>query len=120
MYEFILWIAIIVLISAAGLLALLLYRLNQQYDELQDDLYNCYLTLYDYQQKINGLFEMNIHYYDETIFQFIESTKEMRAEIEGLIKNHPELQILADQAPAEQPQEILGVSRPLIYNRKVM
>ena len=117
----ILWIVIVILAAISGSLFYLLYRMSQQQDDLQDGLLECYHLIYDYQQVINKLFEMNIHYYDDTIFQFIERTKAVRDEIEKILKKYEELkpQILPDEPPAEQQQELLGISRPLIYNRKI-
>lgn len=115
----ILWIVIVILASALGVAIFLLYKMSQQQDGFQDDLLECYHLMWDYHTQINKLFEMNIHYYDDTIFQFIESTKAVRVRIEEIIKKHEELQIIPDELPAEQPQELLGISRPLIYNRKI-
>jgi hypothetical protein len=117
----ILWIVIVILTCALGVAIWLLYKMSQQQDELQDDLVECYHLMYDYQQVINKLFEMNIHYYDDTIFQFIERTKAVRDDIEKILKKHEELelQVLPDEPPTEQPQELLGISRPLIYNRRI-
>jgi len=117
--EIILWIVIVILASISGVAIWLLYKMSQQQDNFQDDLLECYHLMYDYLQQINKLFEMNIHYYDDTIFQFIESTKTVRNEIEDIIKKHDELQIIPDELPTEQPQELIGISRPLIYNRKI-
>jgi len=115
----ILWLVIAFLIILLGIATFLLYKMSQQQDVLQDDLLESYHLMWDFHQQINSLFEQNIHYYDDTIFQFVENTKAVRNGIEELVKKHSELQIIPDEKPAEQPQEILGISRPLIYNRKI-
>jgi hypothetical protein len=83
----ILWIVIAILASILGVAIFLLYKMNQQQDILQDDLLESYHLMWDFHQMINKLFEQNIHYYDDTIFQFIESTKAVRNGIEELEKN---------------------------------
>lgn len=59
---------------------------------------------------IDGLFEMEIHYYDEIVHEFVERTKTLKAEIDKILEENGDLAdyIYPDELK-EQPKEVLGV-----------
>ena len=71
-----------------------------------------------FRSKIDALFGMNIHYYDETVYQFIEDTKEVKHTIDKVMEEYEDLApyIFPEPLPPEdQEKEILGVMRRPIY-----
>ncbi len=58
---------------------------------LENFLIDLNIIVSEYKNKIDSLFEMNIHYYDETIFNFVEDTKQLRTQINEILKKYEDL-----------------------------
>lgn len=99
----------------AGICLYLLRKMDLEKARMENYLISISLVMSDYWNKIEALFEQSIHYYDETIFQFIESTKEVKLEIDKTLDQYEDLReyIVPIQTPEEkranQEQELLGV-----------
>ena len=81
--------------------------------ELEDHIVETYVVINEFKSRIESIFGMNIHFYDDTVFEFVEELKKLNLSLEELIKKHEqELEFTPiEEEPIEQPKEVLGVFR---------
>lgn len=119
--DFLHWIFLITSVLGIGfsLIAwLLLQKMDAERRRMEDYLVAIGYVMADYYQKIGSLFQQSIHYYDDTIYQFVESTKGVKQEIDDLLDEYEDLRefIVPVQSPEEmakeqEQKEFLGVVR---------
>jgi len=108
----------IVSLGAAVFLFILLRRMDAERNRLESYLIDINEAIGLFRGKIDALFSMNIHYYDEVVYQFIEDTKEVKAEIDKVMLEYEDMApyIFPEPLPPEeQEKELLGVMRAPIY-----
>jgi len=92
---------------------ILLRRSDDHNIILENFLIDLNTIIAEYKNKIDSLFEMNIHYYDETIFNFVEDTKQLREQINEILKKYEDLSeyIYPEQLKNAdyEPKELLGI-----------
>jgi len=107
---------ITILIIIILFLVFLCYRLHSLSKKYEDYYKNVYTIFSEYKKLLDSLFELNIMYYDDTIYEFIQKTKEYREQVKEVMEEFIELQEFLDhepeETPKEQPKEVLGVVKP--------
>ena len=109
---------VIVSSGVAIVLFILLRRMDAARALMESYLLDINEAIGTFRSRIDALFGMNIHYYDETVYQFIEDTKEVKGTIDKVMEEYEDLApyIFPEPLPPEeQEKEILGVMRRPIY-----
>jgi hypothetical protein len=105
--------------GAAGFLLHLLRKMDFERTRMEDFLIELSQVIADFKLKIDSLFKVSIHYYDETIYDFVESTKNVKLEIDKVLNEYDDLkEFIIPEAPPEEPTEVdvLGVVKGAIPN----
>jgi len=103
---------------------LLLRRMVFQQVRMENYLITIGQTMSDFYLKIDDLFSQSLHYYDETIYQFIEGIKAVKLEIDSTLDEYDDLREYIVPIPSSEEKfqneekEVLGVVRPPIFPRK--
>ena len=111
-------IVICLLLIYSIVITILFHKLNQKINKLENYTLDLNTIISDYYQKIKSLFDMSIHYYDETIFEFIESTKELKNNIDDCLSNNDMQEAIIEITEEEQPKEVLGVVKHGIMSKR--
>jgi len=107
--------------GAAGICFVLLRRMDSDRARMENFVIRIGQTISDFKLKIDSLFQMSIHYYDETIYDFVENTKNVKKDIDEVLNEYEDLRefIVTEPTPeekqAQEQYEVLGVVRPPIY-----
>jgi cell division protein FtsL len=112
------WAIIIILAAAGGAGWYMAYKAQQEMTQLEGHIISIHNIITDYKIKVGQLFALNIHYYDDTIFQFIEDTKAVKAEIDNQMSEYDELkQYIYDEEPPKEDEEkaFLGVVKGALH-----
>ena len=94
-------------------LGYLIYLMNAKIARYESYILDMHGSLAIFTKNIENLFKNNLMYYDDTIFEFIDSTKHIRDELSEKMEEFEDIKYLAVQPPEpeEEPREILGVVR---------
>jgi len=120
-WHIILLITTIIGFSAGGVCLHLLRKMDFERIRMEDYLVAIGQVMSNFYSKIDSLFSQSIHYYDETIYQFVQSTKEVKIEIDKTLDEYEDLRefivpVLSPEEKQQQQQvEVLGVVKPAIY-----
>lgn len=69
----------------------------------------------EFYSKINEIFSQSIHYYDETIYQFVQDVKDVKEEIDGVLADYDDLKEFivpvptAEERVEQEQKEVLGI-----------
>lgn len=117
-WHFFLLITTILGVGTAIVLIFILRKMDAERMRMEDYLVEISQVMSDYYGKISAMFSQSIHYYDETIYHFVESTKEVKETIDSTLDEYEDLReyIVPVQTPEEinkdqQQKELLGVVR---------
>ena len=106
-------------VIANAVLAIMLLRLNQHQGAFESYVLDLYGIVNDYKQFVEELFRLSIHYYDDTIHEFMEKTKILKADLDDFMEQYSDLTpYVVPETKVEEPQEVLGLVRPDIYSRE--
>ena len=111
---------VLAVLSSGGLgfCLYLLWRIDYERVRMESYLVSMSGTLTDFFLKIDSMFSQSIHYYDETIYAFIQDLKSLKNEMDDVLDEYDELREYIIKAPTDeekadqQQKEILGVVRP--------
>lgn len=84
-------IIIVLLFGALGLCIFLLYRLNKLSNRYEQYFLDLNETISSYRKFLDDLMGMNILYYDETIYELVEKTKQLKLEVTEILENFEDL-----------------------------
>jgi hypothetical protein len=108
-------LAILLVISVAAnvMLFILLRRSDSKNVRYEEYLLELNELVSNYKNLIDGLFEMNIHYYDEVVHEFVEKTKELKGEIDKVLEENGDLAdyIYPEALKPEEPKALIGVAK---------
>jgi cbb3-type cytochrome oxidase subunit 3 len=109
--EYLLATLLVISLIVIGVLFILLRRSDAKNVRYEAYLLELNEIIYNYKRLIDGLFEMNIHYYDEVVHEFVEKTKELKNEIDTILQENGDLAdyIYPDELKPEEPKEVIGV-----------
>lgn len=115
MIEAILVILLIISIMAFAVAYVALRRSDAKNVRYESYLLELNELVNEYKKLIDGLFEMNIHYYDEVVHEFVEKTKELKEEIDKILAENGDLAdyIYPEELKPEEPKENLGLMRQI-------
>jgi len=114
----ILLVAICITLPASIFLTIMLIRLNRFQNQFESFYVDLYAIIVDYHKFMENLFKLSVHYYDDTIHEFLEKTKILRSDVEEFLNNYAELRdYVIPEEPVEEPKEIIGLVRPDIVPR---
>lgn len=103
---------------------LVAWRANKVIERMEDSFIDWNDAVGNFKMKIDALFDMNIHYYDETIFQFVEDVKELKNEMDKILTEYEDLEqyIYPENEKSEdaEQRELLGVVKSYGGGRKLM
>jgi type I site-specific restriction endonuclease len=101
--------------GVAGFCLYLLKKMDIQRIRMENYLVDISIVMSDYWEKIDALFSQSIHYYDETIYQFVESTKDVKNAIDKTLDEYDDLREFIvpikteKEKQDEQEKELIGV-----------
>ena len=113
MIEFILGFLLLLSVGAGVVLFIALRKADAKNMRYEEYLLELNEVVFNYKKLIDGLFEMNIHYYDEVVHEFVEKTKELKDEIDKILTENADLAdyIYPEEEKTEEPKELLGIVR---------
>jgi hypothetical protein len=125
-----LWTIIFLITTILGFIGLgiclkLLQRMYFEQIRMENYLIKVGTVMSDFYQRIDKLFSQSIHYYDDTIYEFIDNTKNVKKDIDDIFDEYDDLReyIVPELSPEEKVQqqqvEILGLIKPSIPIRRV-
>jgi len=124
------WTVILLLLTlgslgAAGFMFYLLRRADLEKARLEDFVIRIGQSVSDFRLRIDSLFEQSIHYYDETIYAFVDETKKVKQEIDAVLGEYDDLreyiipELTKEEKQEQQEKELIGIVRNYPITRSI-